>query len=229
MTWNIHRGVGADGKMDLARIAAVIRAAQPDAVVLQEVDQGTTRSQGVKQADELAKLLGWQLFFGKAIDFQGGEYGQAVLSKWPIVERKIHRLSEAGEARVAIEVLLKTAEESVTVVGVHLDATSAPRRMGEIKVLLHALAATKGKMIVAGDWNQEPDGEMAPLMKAAGLVEVKKIGKVMTCPEDKPTFEIDHLWAKGLTPEGKAQVTDGKAASDHLPVVAVWGKANNEK
>ena len=225
MTWNIHRGVGADGKTDLARIASLIRDAQPDAVVLQEVDQGTTRSQGVKQADELEKLLGWQLFFGKAIDFQGGEYGQAVLSKWPITEKKIHRLSEAGEARVAIEVTLKTEEESVKVVGVHLDAESAPRRTNELTVLLKALSAIKGKIIIAGDWNQSPQGDMVSLMKADTFLEVKKTGNVMTFPQEKPTIEIDHVWSKGLSAEGKARVIDGKAASDHLPVVAVWGKA----
>ncbi|HBE22364.1 MAG TPA: hypothetical protein DDW21_02685, partial [Verrucomicrobiales bacterium] len=77
MTWNIHRCVGADEKMDIARVAEFIRNQNPAVVVIQEVDQGTQRSRGVKQADELAKLLGWKVFFGKAIDFQGGEYGQA--------------------------------------------------------------------------------------------------------------------------------------------------------
>lgn len=224
MTWNIHRGVGSDGKMDLERIAAVIREEQPDAVVLQEVDQGTTRSKGVRQADELAKLLGWQVYFGKAIDFQGGEYGQAVLSKWPM-SGKTHRLSEAGEARVAVAVQLSTAEESLTVVGVHLDAESAVRRKTEVIKLLDAVAKTQGKVIIAGDWNQVPEGEIATLLNAAGFVEVKKIGPAMTCPAANPTTEIDYFWSKGFTIAGQARVIDGKAASDHLPVVARWQKA----
>ena len=49
LTYNIHHGEGMDGKIDLERIAAVIKRLEPDVVALQEVDVKTTRSQGVDQ------------------------------------------------------------------------------------------------------------------------------------------------------------------------------------
>ena len=87
MTYNIHIGKGMDGKADLARIAGVIKSADVDVVALQEVDVKTRRS-GVEsdQLKELAKLTGMHGVFAKARDFDGGEYGQAVLSRRPITQ-----------------------------------------------------------------------------------------------------------------------------------------------
>src|SRR5262245_26822074 len=73
LSYNIHHGEGTDGKLDLARIAGVITAAKPDLVALQEVDRRATRTKGVDQTAELAKLTGLQAEFGKAIDLQGGD------------------------------------------------------------------------------------------------------------------------------------------------------------
>ena len=84
LTYNIHHGEGVDGKFDLPRIADVIKLASPDLVALQEVDQGTARASGVDQPAELARLTGMKVVFGRNIDFQGGGYGTAVLSRLPV-------------------------------------------------------------------------------------------------------------------------------------------------
>ncbi|MBT8045323.1 MAG: hypothetical protein KJO79_10270, partial [Verrucomicrobiae bacterium] len=80
LSYNIHHGVGLDGKLDLGRIAKVIRKQNPDLVALQEVDKLVTRSDKTDQAVVLAKYLGLHVVFGKSIDFQGGVYGNAILS-----------------------------------------------------------------------------------------------------------------------------------------------------
>lgn len=135
MTWNIHRGVGMDQKLDMARTIAVIREQKADVVVLQEVDQGTARSDKRRLADQIAKGLGWHVYFGRAIDFQGGEYGQAILSPQPLRNPRVIRLSEQGEARIAVVAEIEVQNEWVTIVGVHLDASSGPRRLLEGKAL----------------------------------------------------------------------------------------------
>ena len=84
LSYNIHHGRGTDGVVDLPRIARVIRGCEADVAVLQEVDDRTTRTGGVDQTAELARLTGMHAVFGRQIDYQGGRYGQAILCRWPL-------------------------------------------------------------------------------------------------------------------------------------------------
>ena len=92
LCYNIHHGEGVDGKLDLARIARVIRSVDPTIVALQEVDSRTTRTDRVDQPAELARLTDMKVVFEKNIEFGGGEYGNAVLSKLPITGHRNHLL-----------------------------------------------------------------------------------------------------------------------------------------
>src|SRR4030095_13030808 len=83
VTYNIHHGEGNDGSIDLPRLAHVTQSLHPDLVALQEVDIKTARTGQVDQAAELARLTGMHYVFGKAIDFDGGQYGNVVLSRYP--------------------------------------------------------------------------------------------------------------------------------------------------
>lgn len=221
-SWNIHRGVGMDGKLDLERTAAVIRGQKADVVVLQEVDQGTARSGKRLLAQELADRLGMRLFFGKAIDFQGGEYGQAILSAHPLRATRVVKLSTQGEARIAVLAEVQIGEEWVTVGGVHLDAASAPRRSEEGKVLLAALAANKGKMVLAGDWNEGPRESVGRWFEQAGWIYQQKSGACFSFPQEKPEIEIDFIFTKGMEMAKECRVVEVKGASDHRGVVATW-------
>ena len=84
MTYNIHVGIGMDKKLDLPRIAGVINAQHPDLVGLQEVDRGVTRTQGIDEIAELAKLTRMDYAFAFNLRYQGGQYGVAILSRFPI-------------------------------------------------------------------------------------------------------------------------------------------------
>jgi endonuclease/exonuclease/phosphatase family metal-dependent hydrolase len=92
LTYNIHHGRGLDNQVSLPRIAAVINSVHPDLVALQEVDSGTERTNRVDQPHELARLTGLQAVFGDNIPYQGGRYGNAVLSRLPILRHENHRL-----------------------------------------------------------------------------------------------------------------------------------------
>ncbi len=97
MTYNIHHCEGTDRQIDIERIAEIIRKSGCDLVALQEVDRRTTRSNQVDQLTELARLTGLHPYFGKAIDFGGGEYGVAILSKYPAISEQTCRTRSRGE------------------------------------------------------------------------------------------------------------------------------------
>src|SRR6185436_14707317 len=84
MTYNLHHGEGLDGKVDLLRIAELTKREGADLVALQEVDKGVERTARRDFPDELAALTGLTCVFSNNYHFQGGEYGNAVLTRFPI-------------------------------------------------------------------------------------------------------------------------------------------------
>ena len=84
MTYNIHVGVGMDKKLDLQRIADVINAEHPDLIGLQEVDRGVKRTEGKDEIGELAAMTHMDYAFAHNLDYQGGQYGVAILSRFLI-------------------------------------------------------------------------------------------------------------------------------------------------
>ena len=92
LTYNIHHGEAMDKKFDYQRLAKVINDLSPDIVALQEVDVGTERAGGVDQAALLGKLCRMHHAFGPAMPYQGGQYGEAILSRFPIEKVLVHPL-----------------------------------------------------------------------------------------------------------------------------------------
>ena len=90
LTYNVHRCVGSDGKLDVARVAEVIAAHAPDIVALQEVDVGRARTGGVDQAERLARRLGMAFHFNANVKVEEELYGDALLTVRP------ERLVKAG-------------------------------------------------------------------------------------------------------------------------------------
>ncbi len=220
LCWNLHHGVGEDGKLDLERIAKLIREQEPDVVALQEVDNKCRRSKSVDQAAELARLTGMHGAFGKAMDYDGGEYGQAILSRYPIGETKVHRLPGEGEPRIAFEAGIEADGGKFAFVTVHLDHQREERRLKQVETLVAVLGEVEGPVILAGDFNDVP-GSAA--LKAFGdpWRAVEKKEPALTCPAGKPRVEIDHIFVRGFVPAGKAEVLPEAVASDHRPVAAV--------
>ncbi|HEX2167371.1 MAG TPA: endonuclease/exonuclease/phosphatase family protein, partial [Longimicrobiales bacterium] len=101
VSYNIHHARGMDGEVDLERVAAVLRRLDPVVVALQEVDERVERSGGVDQAARLGELLGMHHAFGSFMDYQGGRYGMAILSRCAIRSVDPVRLTEGNEPRIA--------------------------------------------------------------------------------------------------------------------------------
>lgn len=227
LTWNIHHGEGVDGKLDLARQAAFIKKVDPDAVFLQEVDVKTKRTGGVDQAAELGRLTGMEATFGKAMDYGGGQYGNAILTKTKPAGSRVIPLPGGTEPRAALVVEVKdahglSADGKLTLVCVHLDHQAAVSREAHARQLAAEFAKTAGTVIFGGDLNSGPAD--APLKAFAAPWEIpKKQGDhVLTCPCPEPRIEIDFLLLKPSPVKlevPRYEVLQEKMMSDHLPVV----------
>src|SRR5690625_2330211 len=114
MTFNIRHGRGMDDVVDLQRIAQVIQQHQADVVALNEVDSATERSGGIRQAQYLGEMLNMQAVFGASIPYQGGEYGNAVLSRFPLTLRKLHHLPNgARENRTLLHTVITWRDQPI--------------------------------------------------------------------------------------------------------------------
>jgi endonuclease/exonuclease/phosphatase family metal-dependent hydrolase len=224
MTYNIHVGVGMDKKLDLQRIADVINRERPDLVGLQEVDRGVKRTEGKDEIAELAAMTRMEYAFAPNLDYQGGKYGVAILSRFPI-KRTVHRMFEnkrEAERRGMLMVEVDLDHRPLTFVTTHLDYQFEDGRLFETEQLLRHLADVKGPMIVVGDLNDVPSGSAYQLMRTKfddAWVTSRATGDGFSYPADKPAKRIDHIfYGKGVRAK-TARVIE-TLASDHVPVVA---------
>jgi endonuclease/exonuclease/phosphatase family metal-dependent hydrolase len=220
LCWNLHHGVGEDGKLDLERIAKVIREARPDLVALQEVDQNCQRSGNTDQCAELARLTGMTGVFGKAMDFQGGGYGQAILSRHPVLNSSAHQLPGKGEPRIAFEAALSIDGNEMRLISLHLDL-DAKQRLAQAEALVKLAKNRPQPVIICGDFNDTPE---SPTLTAftRDWKAVPKKAPPFTCPAGKPATEIDHFFVRGFTPTVPVEVIPEPVASDHRPLLAVF-------
>jgi len=233
LTYNIHHGEGTDGRFDLPRLAGVIETAAPDLVALQEVDQGTARSEGVQQLTELGRLTGLHSAFGRSIEFQGGDYGVGVLSRWPILKEENHPLpgSPDREARTTLTVEVKAARSQprIRFTSTHLDqGREVQNRTAQAVMLNQRLAVREAPQVLAGDFNSRPDSEILETLKARWTV-VSPTDQLIS-PSGRPAFRVDYVLVR---PADRwrvidARVLDVPVVSDHRPVLVVLELTDGE-
>jgi endonuclease/exonuclease/phosphatase family metal-dependent hydrolase len=252
VTYNIRHGEGMDHKIDLPRIAKVIMAAKPDIVALEEVDQGTKRTNKVDQPAEFARLMGMEAVFGHNIDFDGGGYGTAVLSKLPIQSQESVKLKSfyastpkhQEQRGVQVLELGEKGGPGLLFLCTHLDYRPPDDERMASTVTINELMKKRGGelAIIAGDFNANPDSRpiraMAKEWKIAGWndgVEMPvadgatpdKAHAVVTFPADKPDHCIDYVMCRPADSWKvvELRVLDEPVASDHRPVLAVLRRA----
>ncbi len=225
MTYNIHHGEGTDGKIDLQRIAALIKTQRADIVALQEVDRGVARSGRRDLVAELAQLTGMNGRFEKNIDHQGGEYGNAILTRFQILEEKSthYPMLRQREQRGLICAVLDVDGERMLFMNTHMDYRSIDaERLANVARIKDTLNEYPGlPVIFCGDFNDAPGGRTYKLLSAF-LTDAWKMvgqGKGFTFSSASPIKRIDHIWISKEVHPARAWISQSEA-SDHLPMVA---------
>ncbi|MFT6041711.1 MAG: endonuclease/exonuclease/phosphatase family metal-dependent hydrolase [Gammaproteobacteria bacterium] len=227
LSYNIHHGEGTDGVFDLERLARVIRESGAELVALQEVDQNTGRAGGLDQTAELARLTGMYGVFGAAMPYDGGSYGEAVLSRWPILKVTTLSLSAAPdhEPRAALVIEVHPpGKRRLSFVGTHLDHTKDESDRVRQATELHDLLGDGSlPTLLVGDLNATPESAPMQVLLSAGWTPADPT-HMPTYPSDAPTKKIDWILR---SPGDSGQLTDAEVlhepiASDHCPYRARW-------
>jgi endonuclease/exonuclease/phosphatase family metal-dependent hydrolase len=233
VTYNVRRCVGNDRKLDVARIAEVLAALEPDVVALQELDVGRARTGHVDQASEIAQRLDMACHFNAAMRVEKELYGDAVLSALP------ERLVQAGplpgygrlpqlEPRGALWVEVDVDDTRVQVINTHLglvprEQQAQARKLAGPSWLQHPRC--RGPTILLGDFNATGVSVVyrtltARLEAARNLAPTRAPNA--TFPSQLPVLRIDHLF---VTREIRVKAVFApfdaltRVASDHLPLV----------
>jgi endonuclease/exonuclease/phosphatase family metal-dependent hydrolase len=224
MSYNVHVGIGVDKQLDLRRVADVISRERPDLVGLQEVDVGVARTNRVDQLAELARLTGLHAAFAPNLEYQGGWYGVAVLSRFPIL-RTGHELFDhlrEAERRGLLRVEVEVGRRRLSFATTHLDYRHADNRRFETEQLLAALSGVRRPLVVAGDFNDEPSGDSYKLMLTRfndAWAAAPPHDGGLTYPADTPVKRIDYVFHSAALRARRAWVV-ASVASDHRAVMA---------
>lgn len=228
LTYNIHHGAPENSnEVNLNNIAAVIRKSGAELVALQEVDVNVPRSGNVNQAKELAQLLDMHFYFSKSINYSGGEYGVAILSKYPLTNTRnvLLPMPTAGEQRsVAMATVNLPGNISIEFASTHLDL-NVPNRTAQAQQLNEISKFLNKPFFVGGDYNAIPTS--SEMMK---LKEEYTLSCMNSCPLSfpvrNPNKAIDFVAFNKMAASKftlvSANAMVGEYASDHLPVVAVF-------
>lgn len=222
VTYNIHRCVGTDGERDSERVAEVLGELEPDIVALQEVDTSLDPRTRLGQLHVLAAQTGLEPVVGPTIEREGGFYGNAILTRFPVESERRVDLSVPGfEPRGALDVDLAVGERNVRVVATHLGLAARERRTQIGRLLSWLYQHPRGRAaLVMGDFNEwfRLSRNLRRLNTYLGYQPRRP-----SFPATRPLLSLDRIWAvpKGVLVDGGVQ--DGelaRLASDHLPVWA---------
>lgn len=215
MTYNIHRGINKDNKLDLDGIVEAVKDSGADIIALQEVERFSVRTRFQDQIGYIAEKLSMYHAFGKSISILNGQYGNAILSKYPIEEYEVKELPSKGEQRTILRAGLNINGKKLPVYSTHLGLKQSERDL-QLAEIIRIIGGEKD-FILAGDFNTSVD--------KLGVIA----GVYNDCAEyddgSKPTFENDGLSERidyiftSKSFEVKEYDVPVSEASDHYPVV----------
>lgn len=231
MTYNIHAGVGIDGRFDVERIADIILNNNVDIVGLQEVDKNTNRSGNVDIAKQVAEITGMEYVFGPNFKFDDGEFGNAILSKYPIFESWNLALPRIGnnEQRGLLKTKIQIGNKIVSVWNTHLDYKSDnSERILSAKTILDEMRNnSREEIILMGDLNDTPESKVIRLLTVhfSYDTEIGNNTNTFTFPADNPNRKIDYILLRKLIGSSSSKIISSEVieseASDHLPVISI--------
>lgn len=230
MSYNVHH-CNPPSKPDLIDIDAIantIKKENPDLVALQEIDVKVNRSGKIDQAAEIAKRAGFDHFyFSKAIDHDGGDYGVAILSKYPVSEKRTFRLptepSTKGEPRVLSLVTISLPGGKALKFGsTHFDAQKeSVNRLLQAKEINRIAAGIEQPLIIAGDFNATEESEVMKIIREEFGLTCTNCAPTIPVVTPKKTIDFIAFRPKQSFEISSHRVIGEHYASDHLPVISV--------
>ena len=224
LTYNTHHcSPPASGGIDIDGIAGVIISSKADVVLLQEIDKNVSRSGNtdqIKLLSEKTNLVYFQFF--KAINLGEGEYGTAILSRYPISESFTHilKLNPGTEQRVMGSVVINLPKSEKMFIGsAHLDLDSNMRFL-QVKQIDSIVMSKKMAVIFGGDFNASPESSEIRYLTNKYEQSAKTFSP--TFPNVNPNKTIDYIFKNnyGTTEFISHTVISDVNASDHLPVLS---------
>ncbi len=231
ITYNIHKCIGGvDRRYQPDRIAEVLRKLEADVLMLQEVDAGVSRSNGDKQAELLGELCGmrYHTWFPNVDIRGGGQYGNAIISKYPIIESSNIDLTIRFKKRRSvlhgvIRVRHDEVDRTIHLYNMHLGLARFERRIQLRKFLdSHPFANLHHDtpVVVGGDLN-DVYGGLGELLRPSGFRGVEK--RPATFPAWGPIRPLDAIFVRGSVDFMKLARCESelaRRASDHRPLFA---------
>lgn len=236
LTYNIHRAIGVDRRFRPQRIADILKHYEADVVLLQEVDEGVPRSRELNLAKELAEMAGYPHFaLGHNVSLKKGRYGNATLSRFPILRERNIDLSIAeswirrGCQHTTLD--LDGNGHRLEVFNLHL-GLSARERNKQLDLLVRSQEFSSVErdipLLVGGDFNDWRSLLMPAFTNGLGFgcATERKRGPyrcIPTYPSFSPQGGLDRIYHRGqlqLVSVYSCRLQIARVASDHLPVVA---------
>jgi endonuclease/exonuclease/phosphatase family metal-dependent hydrolase len=219
MTWNIHGALGANPRFDLDRVVSLVRRHAPDIVALQEIDSRRARAAHVDNPFVvLQQALGVHAVDARTVSTADGDYGQALISRWPLADSRIHDLSyPEREPRRAICACVETPAGPLKVVATHLGLSLRERR-SQAMALLGMVGVGDMTTVALGDFN---DWFWAGSVRRSLARALPGLTPHRTFPSWLPLFQLDrmYLWPPTALMASKTD-REARHLSDHLPVIA---------
>lgn len=234
LTYNIHKCIGGvDRRYDPARIRDTIAYYAPDVVLLQEVDHMAKRSNRDRQVDILGDMLSYRhrTWFPNVQVRGGGEYGNAILSRFPLTDTRNIDLTVGWRkrrsvlhARYRVRLPPSRHMRTVHVFNMHLGLAQRERKVQLQRFLdSHPFSGfhSNTPVIVAGDFNDVWGTLGTQLLEPAGFRGMER--PLRTFPSYAPMRALDSIYVRGsitLRHVQRAQIAMARRASDHLPLIA---------
>lgn len=238
LTYNIHRAIGFDRRFKPERISEILNYHDADIILLQEVDEGAPRSQELKLVRHFAEDLDYPHYaMGHNVTLRKGKYGNATLSRFPIIKERNIDLTVGSRKRrgclhTTIQVANSTDVKQLEVFNLHL-GLSARERQKQAGILSRSdeftLLETDQACLIGGDFNDWRSLLRAFYIEGFGFKCAtdreyqNSVRAIKTYPSFSPRGALDRIYFRGgirLLSVQRCRLKTSKIASDHLPVIA---------
>jgi len=226
VTYNIHHGTSIYGIPSLDRIAQILNKEDPDFVALQEVDRYHIRSGFYDQIKWLAEQLDMYSLYDKNMNYGLIEYGNGLLSKYPMVEWGRVELAYETEPRSLLWAKVKTEHGYLIITSLHLglDTKMRSEHLSRIEAFLRDL---EDPVLLMGDFNMLPNNQ-AFLSFRTTFTGNFLFREIPTYLYDDQPIQIDYILGKGIVELDQYSISS--TASDHYPFVLIFKiKPNTSK